>query len=366
MQRNPLIAHAGSTRRKMLHIRGVRNIDAGIFLERFLVTAVITILIVRLFLQLTGYPKVGGGGLHIAHMLWGGLLMLAALVLLLAVLGKEIEQIAAITGGIGFGLFLDEIGKFITSDNNYLYQPAIAIIYVIFILLFLTFRAIERRQTYSEAGYLVNVLDLMKEALLHDLDETKRDRAEALLQHCDPKNPIVAALQDVLDQMSTVPAPRPHRLKRSVIWIRHLYTRLVATPAFDRLVVTAFVLYALVTGIAFVVTVATYRHLANSELPVSAVGWGSLIATAASDAMFVFGIALFLRSRRAPLAAYRWFQRAVLVSIFFGEFFAFYNEQLTAVLGLAVDLIVLATVDYLIRQEKAREAAAVHAGRSTS
>ncbi|MCW5980017.1 MAG: hypothetical protein KIT09_18185 [Bryobacteraceae bacterium] len=31
-------------------------------------SAVAAILSIRLFLELTGYPKLGGGGLHIAHM----------------------------------------------------------------------------------------------------------------------------------------------------------------------------------------------------------------------------------------------------------------------------------------------------------
>lgn len=364
--REPVRARVISSRPAIIRGHAVRSIDGGVFLERFLVAAVITILIVRLSLQLAGYPKIGGHGLHIAHMLWGGLLMLVTIVLLLSLLGQQVKQFAALTGGIGFGLFLDELGKFITSNNNYLYQPAIAIIYLIFVLLFLCFRAIERRQTFSEEGYLVNALDLMKEALLHDLDEAKRGRAEASLQHCDPKNLIAAALQEVLDRMSVVHAPAPSLARRLVLWLRNLYRRVVEAPWFDRAVVAGFALYALITGIAFVVTAATYRHLAKSELPVSAVGWGSLIATVASDAMIVFGIARLFRSRHAPLGAYRWFQRAVLVSIFVGEFFAFYNEQLTAVLGLAVNLLVLATVDYMIRQERIREPTARPAVRSTS
>jgi hypothetical protein len=358
-----------ATRRALIRGHAVRSIDGGIFLERFLVAAVITILLVRLSLQLAGYPKIGGHGLHIAHLLWGGLLMLTAIVLLLALLGRQVQQIAALVGGIGFGLFLDELGKFITSNNNYLYQPAIAIIYLIFVLLFLVFRAIAHQQSrtsLSEEAYLVNALDLMKEALLHDLDETKRERAELLLQRCNPKDPIVAALRETLKCMGVVPTPEPSLVTRLVMWLRGFYRRTVATPAFDRLVVGGFALYALITGVAFVTTALTYRRLAGSALTAPAIGWGSLIATTASDALILIGVAEFLRSRRAPLSAYRWFQRAVLVSLFAGEFFAFYNEQLTAVLGLAADLIVLAAVDYMIHQERIREAPSAHAGVSTS
>ena len=35
-----------------------------------IVSFVIAVVGTRWFLQITGYPQVGGGGLHIAHMLW--------------------------------------------------------------------------------------------------------------------------------------------------------------------------------------------------------------------------------------------------------------------------------------------------------
>jgi len=33
--------------------------------------------------------------------------------------------------------FIDELGKFITSDNNYFFQPTISLIYIVFIIIFL-------------------------------------------------------------------------------------------------------------------------------------------------------------------------------------------------------------------------------------
>src|SRR5438477_4383867 len=48
-----------------------RDVDGGAYLQDFLVATVVTILLTRLFLGLTGFPRLGGGGLHVAHLLWG-------------------------------------------------------------------------------------------------------------------------------------------------------------------------------------------------------------------------------------------------------------------------------------------------------
>src|SRR3989442_4798328 len=152
----------------------IRNLDAGKMLETFLVSAVAAFLGVRFLLDVTGYPRLGGGGLHIAHMLWGGTLMVAAVLLLLSYLGHRIRGAAAVVAGLGFGLFIDELGKFITSDNNYFYRPTIALIYVVFVLLFLWWRSLERHRVWDEQTYLANALMLLQDAALHDLDPTEK------------------------------------------------------------------------------------------------------------------------------------------------------------------------------------------------
>ncbi|HVF86739.1 MAG TPA: hypothetical protein VM866_04080, partial [Pyrinomonadaceae bacterium] len=192
----------------------VRNFQAGTYLESFLVAAVASVLVIRLFLQLTGYPQIGGGGLHIAHMLWGGLLMLAAMIILLSFLNRAAARVAAVAGGIGFGTFIDEVGKFVTSDNDYFFQPAVAMIYVIFILIFLTIRAIHKERTYSSAEYLVNALKEMEEAALHNLDEDEKGRALLYLNKCDPADPLVSALKSSLLKVTLRPLPRAGVLTR--------------------------------------------------------------------------------------------------------------------------------------------------------
>jgi len=67
----PVRVGAAAPGESMRHPRAfIRNLDADVHLEIFLVAAVAAILGIRLYLKLAGYPQLGGGSLHIAHMLW--------------------------------------------------------------------------------------------------------------------------------------------------------------------------------------------------------------------------------------------------------------------------------------------------------
>jgi hypothetical protein len=120
-----------------------RAYDVGPLLDTVIICGAGTILIIRSELWLTHYPQLGGHGLHIAHLLWGGAGMLIAIVLLLSFLSPVVRRVGAILGGIGLGFFIDELGKFVTSDNNYFFKPTAAIIYIFFIAFYIVSRALQ-------------------------------------------------------------------------------------------------------------------------------------------------------------------------------------------------------------------------------
>src|SRR5688500_9451244 len=138
-------------------------------------------------------------------MLWGGLLMLAAIVILFSFVGKEIERFAVVIAGIGFGTFIDEVGKFLTQDNDYFYRPAVAIIYVTFVLLYFATRAIHTRRAYTETEYLVNALVEMEDVVLHDLDVEESKRLQFYLDRSDPAHPLTRVLRRALKSVQLVP-----------------------------------------------------------------------------------------------------------------------------------------------------------------
>jgi hypothetical protein len=105
----------------------------------------VTVVGTRLYLSLTGYPQIGGGTIHLAHAVWGGLLLIVSALWVLSWSHRGALTTSAILAGVGSGLFIDEIGKFITRDNNYFFPLAAPIIYVTGIALVALVLVVNRR-----------------------------------------------------------------------------------------------------------------------------------------------------------------------------------------------------------------------------
>lgn len=130
--------------------------------DNFVFVSVVTVLCIRGFLLATGFPQLGGAGVHIAHVLWGGLALTVALLISL-LSSKPKKPLLAIIGGVGFGFFIDEIGKFVTSSNNYFFSGAFSLIYISILLIWLISRLIiiriENRPFFMNAQWPQNKLE---------------------------------------------------------------------------------------------------------------------------------------------------------------------------------------------------------------
>jgi len=323
----------------------VRVLKLSRLLETFFIASVTSLLVIRAFLASTGYPQLGGHGLHIAHLLWGGLLMLIALVLLLAFIDRHLQSSAALLGGISFGTFIDELGKFITSNNNYFFQPAIPLIYMIFVLLFLSFRELEKLPSSSKRAYLANALYLLAQDAPSDLSEEDKNEVLWLLRAYDAHDAHVHILTDAVEQLPVVPASKAGVLDRMVRSMRNLSVRLAHSPYFAGIVSSCFIVYALLFTVVMVFGFMHMGQLVASKLTQNIVQVGLLVSSVVSSTMIVTGV-LFLP--RSPLQAYSWFKRAILVSIFLTQVFLFYTQQLLAVGALVLNLLVLAALNTMI------------------
>ncbi len=271
-----------------------RSIRARDLLEIFFVSAVFSLLLVRFFLYITGYPQLGGDGLHIAHMLWGGLLMLVSITLLLAFLGRRVQQLAAVIGGLGFGVFIDEIGKFITSDNNYFFRPTIGILYAIFVSLFLIFSYISRNAVLSSREYQLNALAELEEAVSHDMDQAEKTRVAALLKNASQASSITTGLIKLLETVEPKSLPEAGRFSKLVHWLDSKYKEFWSRQNSDQAVKVFFIGQTLLfLSIILLVQVASIDELrALLSGTVTYGGWliiGEIVSAIIASAMVLKG-----------------------------------------------------------------------------
>jgi hypothetical protein len=196
--------------RRLIQRPGVEN-----YLLVMLISFGLTVSLTRLFLYMANYPQLGSGTLHIAHVLWGGLLLFLAVLILLIFANRRVTWIAAALAGAGVGLFIDEVGKFITQSNDYFFPYAAPIIYAFFLictLLYLQTRRQARRYTRKELSI---ALDLMRDVVDRDLDWRERQK-------------IVDSLQFVIERDEH---PETTRLAKELLeFVMSDEVQVVATP----------------------------------------------------------------------------------------------------------------------------------------
>ena len=334
-----------------------RDLGAARYLDLFIVGGVSAVLAIRFILRITGYPSLGGARFHIAHMLWGGLLIAAALLASLSFLGNRTRLWAALVGGIGFGTFIDEIGKFITRDNDYFFQPSIALIYITFVLIYLAFRDLQSSRGISREEYLVNAIHDLEEAVINGLPPEERDRALRYLGAIAEKDDLTSGLAALIEHASV--QPRTHgllrRVRRHVVDVYEavlarsnrfggLVTLFVLQLAVNAGTVALIVVRDLLAGI--VAEVSGQRGGILGFLPIS--DWLLLGATLIPS---VFVVIAVITLRRSRMTALHFFHRAVLLSICFTEVFMFYRNQGAALLVLAFNLFSWACVNVVITRE---------------
>lgn len=238
--------------------------DAGRYVTVMAVCFGLTVVLTRLYLISAGYPKIGGATYHIAHSLFGGLSLVIACVLMLLYANRGVVMAAAVLSGLGLGLFIDEVGKFITANNDYFFPLAAPIIYFTFLLVVLVARRAHRVRARGPRALLIEALDGLPALLSGRMTVSQREVLLARLEavrtaggredHCD----LAQALQDYLrvyaplDGMVAYAGARPSALVAALLRVedrlapqrvlRPLLTAVVAAHALwstTRLAMTA-------------------------------------------------------------------------------------------------------------------------------
>lgn len=205
----------------------------------------------RLFLNITGFPQIGGGDLHIAHVLWGGLFLFAASLLPLIWVNPWVLNLSALLSGLGVGLFIDEVGKFITSSNNYFYPMAAPIIYAFFLLTVLVFVQVKRKKEVNSRELMYGILEDFAEVLDHDLSKIEYDRLINELNMVIADNEevqlvnLARGLQEYLkDRQNRLVEHRPGPLERIVNTWQRFVDKWLTRKRFRNVLIVGLLIWA--------------------------------------------------------------------------------------------------------------------------
>lgn len=318
-------------------------------------TAVFTILAIRGFLAITGYPQLGGDSLHIAHMLWGGLFMLVAIILLLYVHGHRAKIAGSFIGGIGFGFFIDELGKFITNDNDYFYQPAAMLIYIIFLLLWALFEWLDNYSPVTPHQQYIDMLTRLRDASIHGMTSTDKQ----YIQNQYNQLGILKSEQNMLNKQLDKYAP-PYQPNSFVQTLNAIIDRadgwlhaIVKNKVTPMIIYTTITVSALASLAIFILAVLQNQNLFDfiSDTPVG-IEVGLIAATALSIVCVAIG---FTYSRRQWRMTLVWYRRAMVVNVFGTQVFLFYINQFTATFGLAFSLLMLYVLTIQVKEDNGKK-----------
>ncbi|TMD13505.1 MAG: hypothetical protein E6I96_11310 [Chloroflexi bacterium] len=334
----------------------IRN-DRPVLVDSFLIAAALTVLALRVYLAAAHYPQLGGNGLHIAHVLWGGLLMVIAIGMLLSLLTWTWQLIGALIGGVGFGLFIDELGKFLTSDNNYFFKPTASLIYAMFVALFLVAREMRHYRKLTPRENLVNAIEASKELALGPISSVARTRALGWLAAADDSHPLTPLLRGQFE-IATPTSERRSLLMALFTGLRSRYATVVHTGWFRRVVTGVFVLQAVgvVLLVAYSLAIAAGAAAGSTdaltELDTTLRGgpilWTTLVGTLIVGAFTLIGVAELRSSRHR---AYRAFETAVLIDLLLVQPFTLLDAGFPGLVQVFIDLALLVSLRYMQSQE---------------
>lgn len=166
----------------------VKREGAARYLRLTLVCFAVSVIVTRIFLQATGFPQIGATDTHIAHVLFGGLMLFIASLIPLIFANRWVYTLASILSGAGVGLFIDEVGKFITVNNDYFIPSAMPIIYAFFLLTLLIYLQVKRPPPEDPRADLYRGLDSLQEVLDYDMDARELSLLKKRLERISNQN----------------------------------------------------------------------------------------------------------------------------------------------------------------------------------
>jgi hypothetical protein len=354
----------------------VKRMGAERYVQLTILSFAASVSFTRLFLELAGYPQLGNQTYHIAHVLYGGLLLFIGGLLPLVYANRWVYTLNSILSGFGVGLFIDEVGKFITQTNDYFFPPAAPIIYAFFLVTVFVYIRVRGEPKLEAREELYMVFETLSEVLDHSLEVEERDEIKARLERIreNSDNPnynnLTKELTDFIesDALTVVPDDQNffEKLIKNISQFEKKHLNIVRLKAF--LIISLFILgipsayrfinYARTTGDP----VKQNSFLINivSELPTtseSTLMWAKIYVAMDGLVGLVLGggalLLLFGREKRCIELS----SLALLVSIVTLNFVLFYIEQFSSIIIAIYQFTILQGLYYYERTLKKTELA---------
>ncbi len=331
--------------------RPLRDVNGAASAEAALIVAICTILVTRAYLAATGYPQLGTATVHIAHAVWGAAGMMVGLMLGWMFLGHRVRVISVVIGGIGFGLFLDEIGKFVTKSNDYFFQPAAAIMYTAILVLLVINRAIRDFRQPSREECLANAASIAADGVALGLGAHYRATAERALTRAEELGAnaeSVAAIRTLLAQSQD----RPEHLRALGAQLVEMVPGLVRSPRWVPVLGGVMVAIALYLAGKGIIQLSAWGFLpghSDRTLFVGPMGIGDGILFASALITLALAVPALLDRNRSELSRLRSLRMAALVSTALTALVEFADQVRVALYVVAFGLFMLAVLSYRIR-----------------
>lgn len=333
----------------------------------FSASCAVTIAATRAFLALTGYPQVGGSVFHLAHARWGGLLLTITTVLLLTIANRWVAPTCAVLGGVGAGLFVDEIGKFITQRNDYFFPLAASIVYLFLLALAATtwwFSQIARTSPQAHVHAALQLADELSDDIITP------SQAERIQAHLDAVRSLTTqtstlAVVDGLQRALDTATPKPRAVPRVFAGLQKSAEAVQAWFTDTRLRRTLLILFTvqavggLITGV--VMLAGTFMDIKAVPGVVNEVPVGGLATFLAGVSAVVAGVAgagslvaapALTRRHLDPARAARIGGTAMVILLTVGNSLAAYIDQFAVLADAAMQGTILALVLVWARRQK--------------
>ena len=343
----------------------IKRENAADLILLLMITALITLLVTRYFLQLLGWPTISFGAWHIAHANWGGMLMVIGMMLVLIFHGEKIRKTAAIVVGMGWGLFIDEVGKYITKNNNYWFQPAIIIIYISFIILYLVYRHLENNKPKDTKTLLYSAINKLEDAAENELDENEKRETIKKLNKIIKKEKDENIKNLAKELKIFFEKQEAKKIDKNSGWRvliaktgyysynKFFKTKLVVTGlsiftgvwAIDKIQETVRILINPQKMQMIQKFSSSYDLISKSDFYMMA---GKLFFDSVAAVFFVMGIFFMVTKRK--FKGLKFFQMGLIVSIFLSSVFKLYFEHFSEVWVLATSIILFFVISKMKKE----------------